>query len=68
MQTLFLTFYILKKYLSDYRLNKNENMYFVIYILAIIGMSKFELSLFDGAEYSRTWKEVFEIIRNFTSY
>ncbi len=54
MQTLFLTFYILKKYLSDYRLNKNENMYFVIYILAIIGMSRFELSLFDGAEYSRT--------------
>lgn len=68
MQVLFLTLYILKTYLNDYQLNKYEIMCFIIYTLAIVGMSGFELSLFNDVIYSRTWNEVFEMIGNFTSY
>lgn len=68
IQIFFLTLYIIKKYLYDYKLSRDEIFYFVIYALAIAGMGRFELTLFDDMEYSRTWREVLEVIQKMESH
>lgn len=68
IQIFFLTLYIIKKNLYDYKLSRDEIFYFVIYALAIAGMGRFELTLFDDMEYSRTWREVLEVIQKMESH
>lgn len=68
MQIFIITFYILKRHFVTYQLKKYEMVYFMLYILAIIGMSKFEFDLFDGRVYLRTVQEMLNEIKGFTSY
>lgn len=68
MQIFIITLYVLKRHLITYNLKKHEIVYFMLYILAIIGMSKFEFDLFDGRVYLRTMQEMINEIKGFTSY